>query len=319
MNSYFGVRVKHAPQPLVRFNDWIVICAALWFTGAVSWGALVFEGETPSDALGRPRRIHVYLPPGYGSEPARRYPVLYVHDGQNAFSSAGPHAAFGWGNWDLDKTVDRLIAEKRIEPIIMVGIDCSGERYKEYRGPADWTRAGASEAYERYERFLLKELKPKIDREYRTKPDAKNTGTIGSSMGGVVSMALGWDHPRTFGKVASLSGAFQVESYTFLKKVLRPYVGRKKPLRIYLDSGKIDYSGGDDGMEDTAAVAAELKRIGWKKELLHFVDEPLNEEQLRPLGLDDGKFKEALKSQHNELYWRFRAWRALEFLFPHAG
>lgn len=294
----------------------IVIAAALWLTGVVSWGAIVFEGDMPSAVLGRPRRIHVYLPPGYEQEPARRYPVLYVHDGQNAFSTAGPHAAFGWGNWELDKTVDRLIAEKKMEPIIMVGIDCSNERYKEYRGPKNWTKSGASNEYEKYETFLLQELKPKIDREYRTKADAKNTGTIGSSMGGVASMALGWERPTTFGKVASLSGAFQVESRALIKKILVPYKGKKKPLRIYLDSGKIDYTGGDDGMEDTNAVANELKRIGWKKELLHVVDEPLTGEQLAPLGLNEGKFKEALKSQHNELFWRLRAWRALEFLFP---
>lgn len=297
----------------------IVFAAVLCFTTAVSWGAIVFEGEIPSAHLGKPRRIHIYLPPSYDKEARRKYPVLYVHDGQNAFSTAGPHAAFGWGSWELDKTVDRLIAQKKMAEIIMVAIDCSTNRYKEYRGPAGWTRGGESGPYQQYERFLIEELKPKIDREYRAKKTARDTGTLGSSMGGVVSVALGWDHPKTFGKIASLSGAFQVESRAFIKKVLGPYRGRKKTLKIYLDSGKTDYSGGDDGLEDTAEVAAELRRIGWKKDLLHFVDDPLTDEQLRPLGLAEGKFKEALKSQHNELYWRLRAWRALEFLFPPDG
>lgn len=294
----------------------LVTLLALWLTGAVSWGAIVFEGDVPSVILRKPRRVHVYLPPSYEKEPLRRFPVLYVHDGQNAFSSAGPHAAFGWGSWELDKTVDRLIAEKKIEEIIMVAIDCSNDRYKEYRGPAAWTKAGESEHYERYEQFLTEELKPRIDREYRTKPDAKNTGSIGSSMGGVVSMALGWQHPKTFGKVASLSGAFQVEGRALIRKVLGPHKGRKKPVKIYLDSGQIDYSGGDDGLEDTLAVAEQLKRIGWKRDLFVFVDPPMKEDQLRPLNLSEGKFNEALKSQHNELHWRLRAWRALEFLFP---
>jgi predicted alpha/beta superfamily hydrolase len=295
-----------------------VLVAVLWFTGAVSWGAIVFEGEMPSAILGKPRRIHIYVPPSYEKETKRRYPVLYVQDGQNAFSTAGPGAAFGWGSWELDKTADRLSAEGKIEEIIMVAVDCSNDRYKEYRGPAEWTKAGESKSYDRYENFLLHELKPKIDREYRTKPKAKDTGTIGSSMGGVASLALGWEHPEVFGKIASLSGAFQVENRAALEN-LATFKGKKKPVRIYLDSGRIDYTGGDDGMGDTEAVAAELRRIGWRKELLHFVDPPLNEEQLRPLGLNDGKLKEALKSQHNELYWRLRAWRALEFLFPNVS
>jgi predicted alpha/beta superfamily hydrolase len=292
----------------------LVIAAALCFTGAVSWGAIIFEGEIPSAILGKPRRIHIYLPPSYEHSPKRRYPVLYIHDGQNAFSTAGPGAAFGWGPWDFDKTADRLVAEGKIEEIIMVAIDCSNERYKEYRGPAAWTKGGDSALYDRYERFLIDELKPKIDREYRTKKTAKDTGTIGSSMGGVISLALGWQQPEVFGKIASLSGAFQVENRAALKQ-LQDYRGKKKPIRIYLDSGRIDYTGGDDGLKDTEAVAGELRRIGYQKDLLHFIDTPLTEDQLRPLNLSEGKFKEAIGSQHNELYWRLRAWRALEFLF----
>ena len=197
----------------------------------------------------------------------------------------------------------------------MVAIDCSSERYKEYRGPRGWTKGGMSEHFEKYETFLLKDLKPRIDKEYRTKKSAKDTGTLGSSMGGVVSLALGWDNPEVFGKVASLSGAFQFEGRACITS-LAGSKGKKKPVRIYLDSGRIDYTGGDDGMKDTEAVAKELTRLGWKKELLHHVDPPLKEEELRALHLAEGKFKEALKSQHNELYWRLRAWRALEFLFP---
>jgi predicted alpha/beta superfamily hydrolase len=299
---------------LVHLLRALVIAIALCLTGAMSWGAIVFEGEIPSAILGKPRRIHIYLPPSYQSSPKKRYPVLYVHDGQNAFSTAGPGAAFGWGPWDLDKTAGRLVAENKMDEIIMVAIDCSNERYKEYRGPADWTKGGDSSLYERYERFLIEELKPKIDREYRTKKTAKDTGTLGSSMGGVVSLALGWQHPETFGKIASLSGAFQIESRAALK-LLRNYRGKKKPIRIYLDSGRTDYSGGDDGLSDTQAVTDELRRIGYKKDLLQIIDDPLTENQLRPLNLSEGKFKEALRSQHNELYWRLRAWRALEFLF----
>jgi predicted alpha/beta superfamily hydrolase len=295
----------------------LALILVLWFTGAVTRGEIVFEGDVESKALSARRRIHIWLPPSYKTGSDRRYPVLYAHDGQNAFSTAGPGAAFGWGPWNLDKTAESLSAPGKIEEIIIVAIDCSRERYKEYRGPKSWRKVGSDdELYDNYARFLIEELKPKIDREYRTRPEPENTATLGSSMGGIVSMALGWEHPEVFGKIASLSGAFQVENRAFIAKALRPYKGEKKPLRIYLDSGRVDYSGGDDGMADTAAVARELKRIGWSKDLMHFVDPVLTEEQLRPLGLSEGKLKEALTSQHNELYWRLRAGRVLEFLFP---
>jgi predicted alpha/beta superfamily hydrolase len=120
-------------------------------------GNVMFEGGFPSEVLSTNRFYRVYVPPGYaaGSE---RYPVLYVHDGQNAFTTAGAHAAFGWGNWELDKTADRLILEKQMRPIIMVAIDCSASRYREYRGPVP--AAQDNRAYERYTRFLIEELKP---------------------------------------------------------------------------------------------------------------------------------------------------------------
>jgi enterochelin esterase-like enzyme len=294
----------------------LALIALLCLTTAMSHGAIVFEGEIPSAILHKPRKIHIYLPPNYDAEPRRRFPVLYVHDGQNAFSTAGPGAAFGWGPWELDKTADRLIAEKKIEPIIIVAIDCSSERYKEYRGPKSWRKAGSSDnLYENYTRFLMEELKPKIDLEYRTRKTAADTGTIGSSMGAIISLALGWDHPEVFGKIAGLSGAFQVESKAAIK-ALRDYDGKKKKLKIFLDSGVSDYTGSDDGLADTQEIVNELRRIGYKKDLLHHIDHGLTPEQLAAHHLSEGKEKEAAKSHHNEFYWRLRSPRALEFLFP---
>jgi predicted alpha/beta superfamily hydrolase len=292
------------------------ILATLLMLGIVGASAnVVFEGTMQSDILSTNRFYRIYLPPNYHTG-MERYPVLYVHDGQNAFSTAGPHAAFGWGSWELDKTVDRLIDEKKIRPIIMVAIDCSASRYREYRGPVPSPQD--NRAYERYARFLIDELKPKIDREYRTLTNAANTGLLGSSMGGICSLALAWEHPNVFGSAASLSGAFQVEKEFFVDKVIRNYNAKPKPVRIYLDSGSCDYTGGDDGLRQTEAVARELERIGWKRgtDLMHFVDKPLAAEELAPFHLAENKFKEAQRSQHNELYWRLRAWRALTFLYP---
>ena len=96
-----------------------------------------------------------------------------------------------------------------MRPIIIVAIDCSASRYREYRGPI--APGADNRAYESYARFLLQELKPRIDRDYRTLRGPEHTGVLGSSMGGICSVALAWEHPETFGLAASLSGAFQVE------------------------------------------------------------------------------------------------------------
>jgi len=138
-------------------------------------------------------------------------------------------------------------------------------------------------------------------------------------MGGICSLALAWERPEVFGKAASLSGAFQVERTNFVTNILRRYAGKPKPVRIYLDSGVCDFSGGDDGRSNTDKAAAELRRIGWRDgvDLYHFVDsKPMSEAELAAAGLRGDKLKEGQTSQHNEFYWRQRAWRPLIFLFP---
>ena len=175
----------------------------------------------------------------------------------------------------------------------------------------------ANTDFENYTSFLIRELKPRIDSEFRTRREPADTGTMGSSMGGICSVILAWEHPEVFGKAASLSGAFQVEKTNFLNNVLRPYQGKAKPARLYLDSGVVDFTGGDDGQKLTAAVVEEFKRIGWGKGLMHWVDsEPLTLSDLEKTGLRRDKWAEAQTSQHNEFYWRLRVWRALIFLFP---
>lgn len=298
---------------------------------AMSQGRLLPEEQISSRLLKTNRTVRIYLPPSYEKQPRRRYPVLYLHDGQNVFSSAGANACFGWGNWGLDKTVDALCASNQMRDIIMVAVDNSRFRYQEYRGPSaapgkgsagrtdKASRKGDRTRFDDYAAFLAKELKPKIDREYRTLKGSSSTAVMGSSLGGICSLALAWEDPKTFGGAASLSGSFQIGKGYFLQSVLRTYRGKAKPARIYLDSGTIDFTGDDDGRKNTDAVAAELRRIGWKegKNLKHFVEErTLTEGELERIGLRRDKWHEAQNSQHNEFYWRLRAWRALTFLFP---
>jgi predicted alpha/beta superfamily hydrolase len=271
--------------------------------------------ELPSRHTRGNRTVRVYLPPSYLSETNRHYPVLYLHDGQNVFSFAGTNIAFGWGSWELDKTADRLVSEGRMREVILVGIDNSPDRFAEYGGSHRLPGAATNTSFENYEAFLIDELKPHIDQKLRTLPEPASTGVMGSSLGGICSVVLAWDRPDVFGGAASLSGAFHVNT-NFLA-MLRATPGKSRPTRLYFDSGAVDYTGGDDGRRLTAVVAGEFQRLGWKENLRLYVDaQPMTSDELAKTGLRRDKWAEAHTSQHNEFYWRQRAWRALSFLFP---
>ncbi|MDD5140597.1 MAG: alpha/beta hydrolase-fold protein [Verrucomicrobiales bacterium] len=288
--------------------------ASLLFT-QLGHGSLL-DTNLPSKFFGWNRGIHIYLPPSYSTQPQRRYPVLYLHDGQNVFSSAGTNAAFGWGSWELDKTADALARAGKMQEIIMVALDNSWGRREEYGGLHHPTNSTTNTAFEKYTAFLLTELKPRIDREYRTLPGPAHTAVMGSSLGGICGVVLAWDHPEIFGGAASLSGSDTFEQTNFLN-ALKTYHGQPKPVRIYLDSGVVDYMGGDDGCSLTRQVAAEFRRIGWTNNLECFVDaRPLTPAELEKAGLRRDKWAAAQTNQHSEFYWRLRSWRALTFLFP---
>ena len=188
--------------------------------------------EVDSRFLNGARTVHIYLPPSYHQQLDRRYPVLYLHDGQNVFSSAGTNICFGWGSWDLDKTVDELCQARKMQEIILVAVDNTKARYAEYCGRHHSAETNGNTEFENYTAFLIRELKPKIDSSYRTRPEPANTGIMGSSLGGICSIVLAWEHPEVFGRAASLSGAFQVERTDFLNSILRPYQGKAKPMRL---------------------------------------------------------------------------------------
>ncbi len=295
----------------------------VWWTillilpSVASPGQTLIDQTITSKFLGADRTIHICLPASYTNEPARRYPVLYLHDGQNVFSSAGPYVSFGWGNWGLDQTADALSRAKKMRDVIMVAVENSPARLEEYNGRTRASDTNAPTPFDKYSAFLIEELKPRIDREYRTLSGPADTGVMGSSMGGLCSLALGWQHPEVFGRLACLSSAFQVDHTNFLNDVLRKYDGPPKPLQIYLDSGTMDFMGGDDGRVLSSEAAAELLRIGGGSNLMYYVDlQPLTPAELEKSGLRRDKWKEAHTSQHNEFYWKLRSWRPLGFLFP---
>lgn len=159
---------------------------------------------------GRQRTVRVYLPRGYGRGGAL-FPVLYLQDAQQLFSP-GP-----FGDWQVDETMDRLVAEGRSRGVIIVGVDNSEHRWDEYgpwvnRRMHDWidsswakpTQGGEGSAYVS---FLANTLKPEIDRRYHTLADRAHTGIGGSSMGGLLALYAGLARPDVFSKVMAMSTA----------------------------------------------------------------------------------------------------------------
>ncbi len=203
------------------------------------------------------RDVLVWLPPGYAAEADRLYPVLYMHDGQNLFD---PDTAFQKGeHWRLGETATELIAAGRLEPLIIVGIYNTGdERIHEYTPTKD-ARLGGGLAGD-YGRLIVEELKPLIDRTYRTRPDAAHTGLGGSSLGGLATLHLGFTHPDVFSRLAVLSPSVWWDRRAILTTVRQT---RPRPkLRLWVDMGTAE---GRLGLDDarprpahTPAVRADL-------------------------------------------------------------
>ena len=168
---------------------------------------------------GASHQFRVFLPPGYYENPLRRYPVLYMKDGQNLFFA---DEAFGGAHWQVQETLNLLDSMSAIDQVIVVGI-YPEEREREY------TASG----YEDYGRFIVAELKPHIDANYRTKDSPQTTAVMGSSLGGVASLYLGWQYPDVFGMVGCLSATLGWRDDLFERIANEP----RRDLRIYLDSG----------------------------------------------------------------------------------
>ena len=166
-----------------------------------------------SAVLRNARDITVYLPPDYGDE-RRRFPVLYLQDGQNLFD---PRTSFGGTAWHVDETAQSLIRTGEIEPLIIVGVNNTGHnRVNEYTPTRGRREAGGQASL--YGRFLIEELKPFIDSEYDTLRGREWTGIGGSSLGGLVSLHLGFQRPDVFGRVAALSPSFGGRAGRFCAK-----------------------------------------------------------------------------------------------------
>ena len=235
------------------------------------------------------RSVMVYLPAAYASEPERRFPVLYLHDGQNVFD---PRTSYIAGcTWQAHTSADRLAAEGLIEPLILVGVANTGLRRMAEYTPRRDMRLGGGEG-DRYGRLLVTELKPLIDTTYRTLPGPENTGLGGSSLGGLISLYLGLEYRDTFGKVAVMSPSVWWDQRSLLTLVRR--TSPEPPLRIWLDMGTAE---GLRHLRDTDLLYTILLERGWR-------------------GGDDLFYLREQDALHNEAAWARRLPSALEFLFP---
>ncbi|MBU0529865.1 histidine kinase [bacterium] len=170
-------------------------------------GNVIYHREIYSSQLNNYRNIIIWLPPSYSENNDKRYPVLYLHDGQNVFD---PSTSYLGIDWQLDETVTKLIESSKMNEIIMVGINCTDDRTAEY---------SPKQKGEKYSRFLIETVKPLIDSTYHTLADANNTAVMGSSMGGIISFHLAWEYPDIFSMAGCLSPAFLVDNNEIVKRV----------------------------------------------------------------------------------------------------
>lgn len=233
-----------------------------------------------SQFLPKDRDVIVWLPPGYEGNSTKRYPVLYMHDGNTVF-----------GLWRLDETALALISNKQIEPLIIVCVGNGGtveDRFDEYTPTRD-TRLAKGGKADNYGRMLVEELKPFIDSEYRTLTDAPNTGLGGASLGGLVTLYLGLKYPTTFGRLAVISPSVWWDKGMILREVNK--LASKPRSQVWLDVGTNEPTDAAKQLRDA------LKANGWV----------LN---------SDLAYFEAEGARHNDEAFGRRASRFLKFLFP---
>lgn len=238
------------------------------------------------------RNVQVYLPPNYDSEPKRRYPVLYMHDGQNVFD--GMTSYIPNGEWRADETAEALIRSRLIEPILIVAIDNGGaERANEYlptRVVESDGRAWGGKADD-YGRMLMEEVKPMVDRLYRTKTGPADTALAGSSFGGIITLHLGTHHPNVFGKLGVFSPSLWWDNGVMEKRTAA--LKGKSARKIWVDIGTDE---GNDAVVRVQRLGQTLQKSGYR------------------LGKDLVVYEDGF-AKHNEAAWSSRFGAFLLFMF----
>ncbi|NDK55328.1 alpha/beta hydrolase-fold protein [Pontibacter fetidus] len=227
------------------------------------------------------RDIIVWLPEGYQQSKGKKYPVLYMHDGQNIVDPAT--SSFGV-DWHLDETADSLIKAKAIKPIVIVGIYNTSDRSDEYTPGPKGTA---------YMDFVVNTVKPFIDKTYRTKKGRKHTAIGGSSAGGIMAFMLAWEYPEVFSKAICMSPAFKIQHIDYVDDVMN-YSGKKKKVFLYIDNGGIELEERlQPGIDD---MLQALKAKGYKEN-------------------KDFVWVKAPQDKHSEAAWARRMPLALKLIF----
>ena len=273
----------------------------------MSAGQLRKHDQFRSRFLRNNRDLIVYRPPGYDHQPFARFPVLYLQDGQNLFERA---TSFAGQDWNVHGAADHMIGVGAVQPLIIVGIYNTGKsRIYEYT-PVKSPKLGGGRA-DRYGKFLVEEVMPFIQREYRVNPDPRGTGIGGSSLGGLLSLYLGLKHPQVFGKIAALSPSVwwhqrmmmqfaasvtlrppERKLSIFRRRAAEPGLEAPRPT-IWLDIGTKE---GPRIVPDVEQFRDILLQKGWRPG-------------------EDLHYERVEGGEHNELAWSQRIGRVLQFLY----
>ena len=242
-----------------------------------------------STILNNDRGLWLYLPPAYDENPLARFPVVYMHDGQNLFN---PATAFGGQPWYAQNALNDGADSGAIREAIIVGIENNADRINEYTPTRDASYM-AGGGGNRYLQMLIEEVKPLVDRTYRTLPGPADTVLLGSSLGGLNSAYAGVHLGEVFGQVGAMSPSTWWDDRLLLREaaLLRSVVTR--PRRIYVDSG--DSGDSSDDVVNTAALADAMRGAGYRDGI-------------------DFRYLVQPGAVHNELYWAQRLPGALAFL-----
>lgn len=202
------------------------------------------------------REVQVWLPPGYEKAPGRRYPVLYLLDGETAFD-----VQVAGGELGVDETAQRLVEAGAVQPMIVVAVESSEPREQQLTPVAqivDGQMVGGGAP--RYADYLVKELKPLIDQRYRTRRGRADTAIGGLSLSGLMAMWLLLEHPETYGAGLVISPSAWWSDETIVKQAAKPAHASGRAPRIWLDVGTKEP---DDMLDGARHLRAALVARGW--------------------------------------------------------
>jgi predicted alpha/beta superfamily hydrolase len=249
--------------------------------------------ELKSRVFRNTRTLRVWLPSEYDGWGETRYPVLYLNDGQNLFDAA---TAFAGVSWQAGETAGKLIAEKKIPPLIVVGIDHAGKsRAREYIPYRSAESRATRPRGQRYPEFLEQEVIPLVEAYYSVAKGPENRGLGGSSLGGLIALYTELAAPGVFGRLLIESPSLYVANHRILEECRRL---QRWPTRIYLGTGTREV--GD--LEKDEKIVGDVRTL---------------EKILRATGLDGERLKVEIAegAEHSESSWALRFPAALEFLF----